>query len=211
MSDLAQLKSQAMTDLTRDTNLDKAAELSARRQALLMNPDIPDGLKTAQLKQLNRQVRTWTQKVREPFRGYDVPQVGEDHATGPTKAMVHALLKTLKTEPEEPALDVKTPANVVLPKPRIVLTPKPTPTPRRPKPKKPATPLSGVTELTNTGEFDRILTRSEQDFDRIQKRYKRLKKQTEDPESTRPKTLGKAVKRGLKKGLKDSVQQWLDF
>ena len=211
MSDLAQLKARAMADLTRDTNLDKAADLAAQRNALLMNPDIPDGLKTAQLKQLNRQVRTWTQKVREPFRGYDVPQVGEDHATDPTKAMVHALLKTLKTEPEEPALDVKTPANVVLPKPRIVLTPKPTPTPRRPKPKKPATPLSGVTELTNTGEFDRILTRSEQDFDRIQKRYKRLKKQTEDPESTRPKTLGKAVKRGLKKGLKDSVQQWLDF
>ena len=211
MSDLAQLKARAMADLTRDTNLDKAADLAAQRNALLINPDIPDGLKTAQLKQLNRQVRTWTQKVREPFRGYDVPQVGEDHATDPTKAMVHALLKTLKTEPEEPALDVKTPANVVLPKPRIVLTPKPTPTPRRPKPKKPATPLSGVTELTNTGEFDRILTRSEQDFDRIQKRYKRLKKQTEDPESTRPKTLGKAVKRGLKKGLKDSVQQWLDF
>ena len=220
MSDLAQLKAQAMVDLTRDTNLDKAAELSAQRNALLMNPDIPDGLKTAQLKQLNRQVRTWTKKVREPFRGYDVPQVGEDHAADPTKAMVHALLKTLKTEPEEPALDVKTPA-VVPPKPRIVLTPKPTPTPRRPKPKKPATPLSGITTLPNTGgtsqEFDRTLTRSEQDFDRIQKRYERLKKkqQTEDPESTprqpKKKTLGKEGKRGLKKGLKDSVQQWLDF
>ena len=159
MSDLAQLKAQAMADLTRDTNLDKAADLAAQRNALLMNPDIPDGLKTAQLKQLNRQVRTWTQKVREPFRGYDVPQVGEDHATDPTKAMVHALLKTLKTEPEEPALDVKTPANVVPPKPRIVLTPKPTPTPRRPKPKKPTTPLSGMSALPNTGgtsqEFDR--------------------------------------------------------
>ena len=170
-----------------------------------MNPDIPDGLKTAQLKQLNRQARTWTQKVREPFRGYDspVPQVGEDRAAEPTKAMVHALLKTLKTEPEEPTLDVKTPANVVLPKPRIVLTPKPTPTPRRPKPKKPATPLSGITTLPNTGgtsqEFDRILTRSEQDFDRIQKRYERLKKQTEDPESTREKTNQSAF-RPVKKG-----------
>ena len=215
MSDLVQLKAQATADLTRDTNLDKAADLTAQRNALLMNPDIPDGLKTAQLKQLNRQVRTWTQKVREPFRGYDspVPQVGEDHATDPTKAMVHALLKTLKTEPEGPTLEVKTPANVVPPKPRIVLTPKPTPTPRRPKPKKPATPLSGMTELPNTGEFDRILTRSSQDFDRIQKRYERLKKQTEDPESTRPKktTLGKAVKRGLKKGLQEGAKQWLDF
>ena len=218
MSDLTQLKAQAMADLTRDTNLDKAADLAAQRQALLMNPDIPDGLKTAQLKQLNRQVRTWTQKVREPFRGYEVPQVGEGHATDPTKAMVHALLKILKTEPEEPALEVQTPANIVLPKPRIVLTPKPTPTPRRPKPKTPATPLSGMTALPNTGgntsqEFDRIFTRSSQDFDRIQKRYERLKQQTEDPESTRPKknTLGKAVKRGLKKGLKEGAKQWLDF
>ena len=223
MSDFAQYKAQAMTDLTRDTNLDKAADLTAQRRVLLEDASIPDGLKQVRLKQLNRQVRTWTTKVREPFRGYEsnVPQVGEDHAADPTKAMVHALLKTLKTEPEEPTLDVKTPANVILPKPRLVLTPKPTPTPRRPKPKKPATPLSGITALPNTRgtsqEFDRILTRSEQDFDRIQKRYERLKKkqQTEDPESTprQPKknTLGKAVKRGLKKGLKDGVKQWLDF
>ena len=28
--------------------------------------------------------------------------MGEDHATDPTKAMVHALLKMLKTEPEDP-------------------------------------------------------------------------------------------------------------
>ena len=124
----------------------------------------------------------------------------------------------MKTEPEEeePALEAKTPANVRLPKPRIVLTPKPTPTPRRPKPKKPATPLSGVASLPNTGEFDRILTSSEQQFDRIQKRYERLKKKqrTEDHESTRPKkkeTFGKAVKRGLKKGLQEGAKQWLDF
>ena len=222
MEDFAQYKAQARADLTRDTNLDKAADLVAQRRVLLEDDSIPDGLKTAQLKQLNRQVRAWTQKVREPFRGYDspVPQVGEDSATDPTKAMVHALLKTMKTEPEEePALETQTPANVRLPKPRIVLTPKPTPTPRRPKPKKPATPLSGVATLPNTGEFDRILTRSEQDFDRIQKRYERLKKkqQTEDRESTtrqpkkKKKTLGKAVKEGLKKGLQEGAKQWLDF
>ena len=74
-----------------------------------------------------------------------------------------------------------------------------------------------MTELPNTGgtsqEFDRIFTRSSQDFDRIQKRYERLKQQTEDPASSRPKkkTLGKAVKRGLKKGLKEGAKQWLDF
>ena len=135
MSDLAQLKAQAMADLTRDTNLDKAADLAAQRNALLMNPDIPDGLKTAQLKQLNRQVRTWTKKVREPIRGYEVPQVGEDQAADPTKAMVHALVKTLKTEPEEPALEIQTPANVIPPKPRIVLTPKPPPPLADPSPR----------------------------------------------------------------------------
>ena len=212
MDDFAQYKAQAKADLTRDTNLDKAADLVAQQKVLLTNPDIPDGLKTAQLKQLNRQVRAWTKKVREPFRGgYDVPQVGEDHATDPTKAIVHALVKTLKEEPEEE--EVQTPANVRLPKPRIVLTPKPTPTPRRPKPKKPVTPLSGVATLPNTQEFDRILTSSEQDFDRIRKSYERLKKRTEDPESSRPKkkTLGKAVKRGLKKGLQEGAKQWLDF
>ena len=210
MEDFAQYKAQAKADLTHDTNLDKAADLVAQQKVLLTNPDIPDGLKAAQLKQLNRQVRTWTQKVREPFRGYDVPQVGEDRATDPTKAIVHALVKTLK-EPEEP--EAQTPANVRLPKPRVVLTPKPTPTPRRPKPKKPATPLSGVATLPNTGEFDRILNRSEQDFNRIQKRYQRLKKQ--DPEGTQPKkkkkTLGKTVKEGLKKGLQEGAKQWLDF
>ena len=85
-----------------------------------------------QLKQLNRQVWSWTKKVRQPFSG-EVSQVGQDSATDPTKALVHALVKQLKEEPEEkPSLDVKTPANVKRPKPRNVLTPKPTPTPRRP-------------------------------------------------------------------------------
>ena len=214
MEDFAQYKAQAKADLTRDSNLDKASDLVAQRNVLLANPDIPDALKTAQLKQLNRQVRTWAKKVREPFRGYDspVPQVGEDRATDPTKAIVHALVKTLKEEPEE---EPQTPANVRLPKPRVVLTPKPTPTPRRPKPKKPATPLSGITDLPHTGEFDRILTRSTKDFDRIRQRYERLKKRTEDPEGSQPKkkkkTLGKAVKEGLKKGLQESAKQWLDF
>ena len=213
MEDFAQYKAQAKADLTRDTNLDKAADFVAQQKVLLTNPDIPDGLKTTQLKQLNRQVRTWTKKVPDPFRG-EAPQVGEDRATDPTKAIMHALVKTLKEEPEE-ELEAKTPANVRPPKPRVVLTPKPTPTPRRPKPKKPTTPLSGVATLPNTGEFDRILTRSEQDFDRIQKRYQRLKKRTENPESSQPKkkkkTLGKAVKEGLKKGLQEGAKQWLDF
>ena len=67
---------------------------------LLADPDIPDALKRAQLKELNRQVRHWTKKVRQPFSG-EVSQVGEDRAADPTKALVHALVKQLKEEPEE--------------------------------------------------------------------------------------------------------------
>ena len=229
MGDFTQYKAQARADLTRDSNLDKASDLVAERNVLLADPDIPDALKRAQLKQLNRQVWTWTKKVREPFSGYGspVPQVGEDTATDPTKALIHALVKQLKEEPKE---EPKTPANVKKPKPRIVLTPKPTPTPRRPLPKIPATPLSGVTTLPETKKFDRILGKSEKQFDLIKQRYDKLKNPYKDPENTKKKkggegssestpppkkkkkeTLGKAVKRGLKKGLEEGAKQWLDF
>ena len=211
-------KAQARADLTRDSNLDKASDLVAERNVLLADPDIPDALKRAQLKQLNRQVWTWTKKVREPFSGYGSPQpqVGEDTATDPTKALVHALVKQLKEEPEE-KLDVKTPANVKRPKPRNVLTPKPTPTPRRPLPKIPETPLSGVANLPATEKFDRVLQRSERQFDRIKQKYDKLKNPYKDqgPPPKKKKeekeTLGKAVKRGLKKGLEEGAKQWLDF
>ena len=197
----------------------------AERNVLLIDDSIPDALKRAQLKQLNRQVWTWTKKVREPFSGYSspVPQVGEDTATDPTKALVHALVKQLKEEPEE--VKPKTPANVKKPKPRNVLTPKPTPTPRRPLPKIPETPLSGVANLPATEKFDRVLHRSERQFDRIKQKYDKLKNPYKDPENTKKKkgssesspppkkkeTLGKAVKRGLKKGLEEGAKQWLDF
>ena len=234
MDSFDRYKAQARADLTRDSNLDKASDLLAERNVLLTDDSIPDALKRAQLKQLNRQVWTWTKKVRQPFSG-EVSQVGQDTATDPTKALVHALVKKLKEEPKEEMLEAKTPANVKPPKPRNVLTPKPTPTPRRPLPKIPATPLSGVTALPETKKFDRILNRSEKHFDLIKQKYDRLtnpykdesgppsKKKKEAPhkdqgssESGPPKkkkkeTLGKAVKRGLKKGLEEGAKQWLDF
>ena len=220
MDNFDRYKAQARADLTRDSNLDKASDLVAERNVLLADPNIPDALKRAQLKQLNRQVWTWTKKVREPFSGYGspVPQVGEDTATDPTKALVHALVKQLKEEPEEEK--PKTPANVKKPKPRNVLTPKPTPTPRRPLPKIPETPLSGVSTLPETKKFDRILGKSEKQFDLIKQRYDKLKNPYKDPENTKKKkeevpkkkeTLGKVVKRGLKKGLEEGAKQWLDF
>ena len=218
MDSFDRYKAQARADLTRDSNLDKASDLVAERNVLLTDDSIPDALKRAQLKQLNRQVWSWTKKVRQPFSG-EVSQVGQDTATDPTKALVHALVKQLKEEPKEepeekPALE--TPANVRVPKPRNVLTPKPTPTPRRPLPKIPATPLSGVANLPATEKFDRVLHRSERQFDRIKQKYDKLKNPYKDPENTKKKkkeeeTLGKAVKRGLKKGLEEGAKQWLDF
>ena len=221
MEDFAQYKAQARADLTRDSNLDKASDLVAERNVLLADPDIPDALKRAQLKQLNRQVWTWRKKVRQPFDVSPVPQVGEDTATDPTKALVHALVKQLKEEPKE-ELALKTPANVKKPKPRNVLTPKPTPTPRRPLPKIPETPLSGVTTLPETKKFDRILGKSEKQFDRIKQKYDQLtnpykdqgpppKRKKKEDEPKKKETLGKAVKRGLKKGLEEGAKQWLDF
>ena len=215
MDSFDRYKAQARADLTRDSNLDKAADLVAERNVLLTDDSIPDALKRAQLKQLNRQVWTWTKKVRQPFSG-EVSQVGQDSATDPTKALVHALVKKLKEEPEEEKPALETPANVRVPKPRNVLTPKPTPTPRRPLPKMPATPLSGVANLPATEKFDRVLHRSERQFDRIKQKYEKLKNPYKDPENTKKKkkeeeTLGKAVKRGLKKGLEEGAKQWLDF
>ena len=219
MDTFAEYKAQARADLTRDSNLDKASDLVAQRNVLLTDDSIPDALKRAQLKQLNRQVWTWTKRVRQPFSG-EVSQVGEDTATDPTKALVHALVKKLKEEPEEEKLDVKTPANVKKPKPRNVLTPKPTPTPRRPLPKIPETPLSGVANLPATEKFDRVLQRSERQFDRIKQKYDKLTNPYKDQgpppkkkkeEASKKETLGRAVKRGLKKGLEDGVKQWLDF
>ena len=225
MEDFAQYKAQARADLTRDSNLDKASDLVAERNVLLADPNIPDALKRAQLKQLNRQVWSWRKKVRQPFDISPVPQVGQDTATDPTKALVHALVKQLKEEPKE-ELALETPANVKRPKPRNVLTPKPTPTPRRPLPKIPATPLSGVANLPATEKFDRVLQRSERQFDRIKQKYDKLTNPYKDESGPPPKkkkeqgsseakkkkeTLGKAVKRGLKKGLEEGAKQWLDF
>ena len=91
------MKQRAKASLTQDMTLDKATDLTAQRNALLLNPDIPDGMKTAQLKQLNRQVARWTQKVREPFgEGSDVGEMS------PTQNMIKALIKTIKSPDADP-------------------------------------------------------------------------------------------------------------
>ena len=136
--DFLAAKQRAKLQLQEDRRLDKAASLTAQRDALLANPAIPADLKVAQLKALNRQVTYWTNRVRRPF-GQDPTGPGDPNEdaddAGPTQAMVNALIKTIK----KPA----TPVAAVAPSPHVgkfkqqkrrpwdYLTPQPTP-PTRP-------------------------------------------------------------------------------
>ena len=86
------LKQKAKAELQQDLNLDKAAELSAQEKMLLMDESIPPAMKTAQLKQLNPQIRLWTKKARQPFAGTSAES---DMDVGPTQSMVSALVKSI--------------------------------------------------------------------------------------------------------------------
>jgi len=86
------LKQKAKAELQQDLNLDKAAELSAQEKLLLMDDSIPPAMKTAQLKQLNPQIRLWTKKARQPFAGTSTET---DIDVGPTQSMVSALVKSI--------------------------------------------------------------------------------------------------------------------
>jgi len=195
---LQALRERAKQQLQRDMNVEKAAELMAQEQLILMDESIPPALKTAQLKQLNPQVRHWTQKARQPFATITLDE--SDIDVGPTQSMVSALVKSIQDIKQEPIEEIETP---ILPKPKKKrkkaddLTPKPTPTPRRAKKRRlPETPLTGIEAL---------------DPDTVE----RLQELRESPSSTPKQGIGKAVKRGVKKSLKKSgkelAKNWLDF
>ena len=133
------MKQEAKASLTQDMNLDKAADLAAQRHALLINPSIPDGLKKAQLKQLNRKVAHWSKKVRQPFgEGSDVGGLGDDVTdVSPTQNMVKALIKTIKSPEAVPTVIPKAKR-----RPVDDLTPVATP-PIRPAKKKAKQALGG--------------------------------------------------------------------
>ena len=103
-SDFLTMKQQAKAALTQDMNLDKAADLTAQRNALLLNKDVPDALKRAQLKELNRKVAHWTKKVRQPFGvSSDAGEVGPTETdVSPTQNMIKALIKTIKSPEVDP-------------------------------------------------------------------------------------------------------------
>ena len=186
------LKQRAKAQLQRDMNVEKASELIAQEQLLLMDESIPPAMKTAQLKHLNPQVRLWTQKARQPFA--NVSETVSDIDVGPTQSMVSALVKSIqdpiKQEEEDFEL-YETPRMPIQKKKRRRaddLTPKPTPTPRRAKRKLPETPFTGMEAL---------------DPDTVE----RVQEMTSTPRQG----FRKAVKQGLKKSGKELAKNLLDF
>ena len=74
-----QLQDKYQQGLVEDTRLTKAADLAAKQHVLLAS-DAPDGWRRPQPKAVERQLRHWTKKVRQPFGS---PTCGV-RATGPT-------------------------------------------------------------------------------------------------------------------------------
>ena len=202
------LKQQAKSDLTRDSNLDKAADLTAQRNALLMNEDVPPALKRAQLKVLNRKVAHWTKKVRQPFGTSS--QVGEVGPTetdvSPTQNMIKALITTIKSAPEE---------SPVIPRakrrPVDDLTPVPTPATRPAKKKAKqalgavstplSAPLTPPTRPRKSVQASASPALEPADRSRSVAKGKQLTK----------KYLQKKGKDAAKKAAKDAAKKWLDF
>ena len=61
-----QLRDNYKQELVEDTRLTKAAYLAAKQHVLLAS-DVPDAWKRPQLKAVGRQLRHWTENVRQPF------------------------------------------------------------------------------------------------------------------------------------------------
>ena len=211
-SDFLTMKQQAKAALTQDMNLDKAADLTAQRNALLLNKDVPDALKRAQLKALNRKVAHWTKKVREPFGvSSDAGEVGPTETdVSPTQNMIKALIKTIKS----PELDPP-PIPRAKRRPADDLTPVPTP-PTRPAKKKAkkalgvetplSVPLTPPTRPKKKGQPSTSSTPAS------------APELTEDRQSSvakgkqiAKKYLKKKGKELAKKAAKDVTKKWLDF
>ena len=189
--DFLNLKQQAKVGLSQDMNLDKAAELTAQRNVLLMDKDIPPAIKRAQLKVLNRKVAHWTKKVRQPFGdtggsgGGEVGPVETD--VSPTQNMIKALINTIKSPAEEVTVKPK--------KRRPVddLTPVATP-PTRPAKKKAKKALGVSTPLS--APFPELEEEGVEEASSLTKGKQYLKKK------------GKAF---AKKTATDVAKKWLDF
>jgi len=122
------LRDQYKQELVEDTRLTKAADLAAKQHLLLVS-DAPDAWKRPQLKAVNRQLRHWTKKVRQPFGAAATgvratgataaTPVGEDDfEAGPMQAWFTQLVKA--TQGIKPGTTTSGPRKPpVPPKPKI--------------------------------------------------------------------------------------------
>ena len=144
-------------ELMGDQRLDEASEVAAHRQLLLENPHVDPHWALPQVKAMMRKLNHLTQRIRQPFgtvtssRDLDEEDTADDFAASPVQALAKRLMKPLLVI--EPLAIKQTPANKPVRKRREQLTPKVTPTPRRPL--KPLSPITGLTSLAseNTPEY----------------------------------------------------------
>ena len=93
------LRDKYKSDLLDDSRLTKAAGLAAQQELLLESP-APDTWKEPRLKSLNRQLRQWTKKIRQPGGiraiGRDDSEEDEDEyklAVGPMQQIMGNIAK----------------------------------------------------------------------------------------------------------------------
>ena len=204
-------KAQARAELQQDLTMDRAADLAAQRNILLQEDAIPPALKATQLKHLNRKVRHWTKKARQPFGTGNTPEADNEMDAAPTQAMMSGLVNAIKqaTTPGPPNSQV-TPPPKKKRKPRVVATPlSKTPSTRKAKKKKPKTPLTGVKPLDawetdeegpSTSSADKLIEESRKRREYYKKRREELAKKKKEPQ-----TLKQSLKEGAKEGAKKTI------
>ena len=119
------LKDKHKQELVEDGQLNKAADLAARRKVLLTSHE-PDAWKEPQLKAVGHELRQWVKCLRQPFGNLESPGINaalEDDGASPLNHMMAKLVKNAASG-QSP---VKTPRNRKVPKrsriPTLVGTP----------------------------------------------------------------------------------------
>ena len=118
------LKDKYKQELVENGRLNKAAGLAARCEVLLTSHE-PDAWKEPQLKAVERELRQWVKRVRQPFGNLESPRVNaapEDDGASPFNHMMAKLVKNAASG-QSP---IKTPPNRKVPKssriPTLVVT-----------------------------------------------------------------------------------------
>ena len=88
------LQEQYKQRLMEDSRLNKAATLAAEEDVLL-NSNLPPGIKVVLTKSLSRQVRSWAKRVRQPgmtgpaVAGVGAPDADKDLAEAPISTLLN--------------------------------------------------------------------------------------------------------------------------